>query len=44
VTVRTLAQVYRRFGLAVFEQSARRAEAIGRCWLRGRFLAWLADS
>jgi len=31
-------------GLAVFNQSALRAEAIGRCWSRGRFLAWLADS
>jgi len=31
-------------GLAVFHQSALRAEAIGRCWSRGRFLAWLADS
>jgi hypothetical protein len=31
-------------GLALFEQSALRAEAIGRCWSRGRLLAWLADS
>jgi hypothetical protein len=31
-------------GLAVFDRSALRAEAIGRCWSRGRFLAWLADS
>jgi hypothetical protein len=31
-------------GLAVFHQSALRAEAIGRCWSQGRFLAWLADS
>jgi hypothetical protein len=31
-------------GLAVFGQSALRAEAIGRCWSQGRFLAWLADS
>ncbi len=31
-------------GLAVFDQSALRAEAIGRCWSRGRLLAWLADS
>ncbi len=31
-------------GLAVFEGSALRAEAIGRCWSRGRLLAWLADS
>jgi Uncharacterized protein conserved in bacteria (DUF2332) len=30
-------------GLAVFDQSALRAEAIGRCWSRGRLLAWLAD-
>ena len=31
-------------GLAVFEQSALRAEAIGRCWSQGRFLSWLAGS
>jgi hypothetical protein len=31
-------------GLAVFGRPAVRAEAIGRCWSRGRFLAWLADS
>jgi hypothetical protein len=31
-------------GLAVFRQSALRAEAVGRCWSRGRLLAWLADS
>jgi len=31
-------------GLAVFDRSPRHAEAIGRCWSRGRFLAWLADS
>ena len=31
-------------GLAVFSQSALRADAIGRCWSRGRFLAWLAGS
>jgi len=30
-------------GLAVFDGSALRAEAIGRCWSRGRLLAWLAD-
>jgi hypothetical protein len=30
-------------GLAVSDRSALRAEAIGRCWLRGRVLAWLAD-
>jgi hypothetical protein len=29
-------------GLAVFDRSAVRAEAIGRCWSRGRWLAWLA--
>ncbi|HKR67731.1 MAG TPA: DUF2332 domain-containing protein, partial [Streptosporangiaceae bacterium] len=31
-------------GLAVSEESVLRAEAIGRCWSRGRFLAWLAGS
>jgi hypothetical protein len=31
-------------GLAVFDGSALRAEAIGRCWSKGRLLAWLADS
>jgi hypothetical protein len=31
-------------GLAMFGHSTLRAEAIGRCWSRGRFLAWLADS
>ena len=30
-------------GLAVLDGSALRAEAIGRCWGRGRWLAWLAD-
>jgi hypothetical protein len=30
-------------GLAVLHRSALRAEAIGRCWSRGRWLAWLAD-
>ena len=30
-------------GLAVFDRSALRAEAVGRCWSRGRLLAWLAD-
>jgi hypothetical protein len=30
-------------GLAIFEHSALRAEAIGRCWSQGRWLAWLAD-
>jgi hypothetical protein len=31
-------------GLAVFERSALHAEAVGRCWSQGRWLAWLADS
>jgi hypothetical protein len=31
-------------GLAVLHRSAAHTEAIGRCWSRGRFLAWLADS
>jgi hypothetical protein len=31
-------------GLAVFDRSALRAEAVGRCWSHGRWLAWLADS
>ena len=31
-------------GLAVFDRSARHVEAVGRCWSRGRLLAWLADS
>ena len=31
-------------GLAVFDGSALYAEAIGRCWSRGRLLAWLADA
>src|SRR5215217_6368661 len=31
-------------GLAVFDRSALRTEAIGRCWSQGRWLAWLADS
>jgi hypothetical protein len=30
-------------GLAVSDRSALHAEAVGRCWLRGRSLAWLAD-
>jgi hypothetical protein len=29
-------------GLAVFDQTALHAEAIGRCWSRGRWLEWLA--
>jgi hypothetical protein len=31
-------------GLAVVDGSALHAEAIGRCWSRGRLLAWLADA
>ncbi|WP_341720691.1 DUF2332 domain-containing protein [Micromonospora sp. FIMYZ51] len=31
-------------GLAGFDRSSARAEAIGRCWSRGRIMAWLADS
>jgi hypothetical protein len=31
-------------GLALFSHSALRADGIGRCWSRGRMLAWLADS
>jgi hypothetical protein len=31
-------------GLAMFDRSAMRAEAVGRCWSRGRWLAWLADA
>jgi hypothetical protein len=31
-------------GLAVFDRSALRAEAVGRCWSQGRLLAWLAAS
>lgn len=31
-------------GLVVFDRSAARSEALGRCWSRGRLLAWLADS
>jgi hypothetical protein len=31
-------------GLALFGRSALPAEAIGRCWSRGRLLEWLADS
>jgi hypothetical protein len=29
-------------GLAMFERSVLRAEALGRCWSRGRWLEWLA--
>jgi hypothetical protein len=31
-------------GLAMFDRSALRPEAIGRCWSRGRFMSWLTDS
>jgi hypothetical protein len=31
-------------GLAMFGHSALHAEAVGRCWSRGRVLAWLAGS
>jgi hypothetical protein len=31
-------------GLAVFDASTLRAEAIGRCWSRGRLLSWLTGS
>ena len=31
-------------GLVVFGGSAVRAEAVGRCWSRGRLLAWFADA
>jgi len=31
-------------GLAVLDHSTLRAVAVGRCWSRGRLLAWLADS
>jgi hypothetical protein len=31
-------------GLAVFDGSTPRVEAVGRCWSRGRLLAWLAGS
>jgi hypothetical protein len=30
-------------GLAVFDHAALHAEAIDRCWSRGRLLAWLTD-
>ena len=29
-------------GLAMFDASGRRAEAIGRCWSRGWWMSWLA--
>nr|WP_204261340.1 DUF2332 domain-containing protein [Blastococcus saxobsidens] len=31
-------------GLALADASGVRAEAVGRCWSRGRLLAWLADA
>ncbi len=31
-------------GLAMFDRSVMRAEAVGRCWSQGRVLAWLADA
>lgn len=31
-------------GLAIFDGSARHAEALGRCWSRGRMLAWTAGA
>ena len=31
-------------GLAVFDRSALRAEAIGRCWSKGGWLGWLAEA
>ncbi|MEU5881081.1 DUF2332 domain-containing protein [Spirillospora sp. NPDC047279] len=31
-------------GVALFGHSALRAEAVGRCWSRGRMVSWLADS
>ena len=31
-------------GLAEFRRSATHVEAVGRCWMRGRLLAWLTDS
>ena len=30
-------------GLAIFGHSVLRADALGRCWSRGRMLSWLAD-
>jgi hypothetical protein len=29
-------------GLAILDHSTLRAEAVGRCWSRGRWMAWLA--
>jgi len=31
-------------GLALFEHAALRADAVGRCWSRGHWMSWLADS
>jgi len=31
-------------GVAVLDRSALRAEAVGRCWSQGRFLAWVAHT
>jgi hypothetical protein len=31
-------------GVAVFDRTGLRAEAVGRCWSRGRWLAWLTGS
>ncbi|TDX02554.1 DUF2332 domain-containing protein [Kribbella sp. VKM Ac-2566] len=31
-------------GLGVFEHASMQATAVGRCWLRGEMLSWLADS
>jgi hypothetical protein len=31
-------------GLGVFDHSSLHATAVGRCWLRGEMLAWLAES
>jgi hypothetical protein len=31
-------------GLTLLEQSSLRSEAVGRCWSRGRHVAWLADA
>jgi hypothetical protein len=31
-------------GLAMFDGPMMRAEAIGRCWSQGRYLAWLAGT
>jgi hypothetical protein len=37
-----LASGHSILGLAILDGAGRRTEAIGRCWSRGRFLAWLA--